>query len=308
MSGSRRGAVALCAVFVLAGCGGGSHHVSQPPPPFAYDASRPLGLRERGRVNAKTYPIAIRDVSYAVPGGRVSGYLAVPPRGRRLAAVLYLHGSGGTRAELIVPAAWLAGRRAVALTITLPSSVAGAPAARLGPVQQLARQRRLAVQDVVAVRRAVDLLRSLPQVDPSRIGLVGWSFGARVGAIVAGVEPRIRAFVLMSGGSVPVSAYVAEVPAALRAQVRRTLTQIDPLRWIAHARPGTILLQDGRKDTVVPRAALLALAHAAPKGTELRWYAAPHELNDRAYRDQLAWLSRKLGIHGPPVAGARTGP
>ncbi len=90
--------------------------------------------------------------------------------------------------------------------------------------------------------------------------------------------------------------------------VRTTLRAIDPLRWIARARPGTILLQDGRADQVVPRAALLALAHAAPRGTQFRWYPAPHELSVAAYRDQLTWLSGKLGIAGRAVAGARTGP
>jgi dienelactone hydrolase len=313
--GIRGRAAALAAVTLAAGCGGSRNaplkRPSTPAPPapapFAYDASQPVAFQNRARVNG-AYPIAVRDVSYAVPGGRVDGYLALPPKAHKLAAVIYLHGTGGGRGELLVPAVWLAGRRAVGLTITAPSSAAGAGPRGLTPAQTLARQKRLTVADVVAVRRAVDLLQSLPQVDPQRIGLVGWSLGARTGAIVAGIEPRIKAVVLMSGGATPVSTYVAQVPAALRPEVRRTLTAIDPLRWIARARPGTILLQDGRKDKVVPRAALLALAHAAPHGTELRWYPAPHELNVAAYRDQLDWLARKLRIRGPAVAGARTGP
>ena len=56
---------------------------------------------------------------------------------------------------------------------------------------------------MVAVRRAVDLLRAGREVDPNRIGLVGWSLGARVGAVTAGVEPRLHAVVLMSGGAMP---------------------------------------------------------------------------------------------------------
>ena len=238
----------------------------------------------------------------------MDGYLAVPPGRGHLAAVVYLHGSGGGRGELLVPAVWLGGRRAVGLTITAPSSAAGPEPSGLTPSQSLARERRLAVADVIAVRRAVDLLRSLPQVDPRRIGFVGWSLGARIGAILAGVEPRIRAFVLMSGGATPVSTYVARAPAALRPEVRRALTAIDPLRWFARARPGTILLEDGRKDAVVPRSALLALARAAPRGTALRWYPAPHDLSAAAYRDQLDWLARKLAIHGPAVPGTKTGP
>ena len=38
------------------------------------------------------------------------------------------------------------------------------------------------------------------------------------------------------------------------------------------------------------------------------WYDAEHDLNDSANRDQLEWLSERLGIDGPPVPGVATGP
>jgi dienelactone hydrolase len=307
---SRAAAVALAAL-AAAGCGAGAvttaNGVARPSSPFRYDASAPLDYRNAGRVNGR-YPIAVDDVSYAAPGGRIEGYLAVPPGKRHVPAVVYLHGSGENRERFLLAAAWAAGRRAVGMTLTLPSSTAGAPPAGLTPAQSLARDRRIFAADVIAVRRAVDLLVGLPQVDPRRIGLVGWSLGARVAAVTAGAEPRIRATVLMSGGSLPVSAYVAQAPAGLRPQIRASLTQIDPLRWIARARPGSVLLQDGRRDEIVPRPALLALAKAAPSGSVLRWYPAGHELDAQAYRDQLAFLQKKLPIRGPSVQGARTGP
>ncbi len=313
----RASAVALAAAALTAGaagCGGSSEAApttrpatTAPQSPFAYDASRPLAFRNNGRVNGP-YPIAVDDVSYAAPSGRVPAYLALPNKARKLPAVIYLHGSGEGRERFLLPAVWAAGRRAVGMTLTLPSSSAGAPPAGLSPAQSLARDRQIFASDVVAVRRAVDVLRSLPQVDPKRIGLVGWSLGARVAAVTAGAEPRLRAVVLMSGGSLPVSAYVAQTPAALRPQVRRSLIQIDPLRWLARAHPGEVMLQDGRKDEVVPRAALMALQKAAPRGSVVRWYPAGHELNAKVYRDQLAFLATRLPIDGPTVKGARTGP
>jgi hypothetical protein len=112
----------------------------------------------------------------------------------------------------------------------------------------------------------------------------------------------------MSGGATPISVYAARAPASLRPTIRRYLTVVDPLRYVGRANPSGLLLQDGRRDQVVPRSALDAVASAAPRGTTVRWYDADHGLNAKAYHDQLAWLARKLHLAGPPVKGALTGP
>ena len=80
------------------------------------------------------------------------------------------------------------------------------------------------------------------------------------------------------------------------------------MRYVRRARGASLFVEDGRTDTIVPRAALLTFINATPHGTKVRWYDAGHELNDPAYRDQLDWLAGKLGVDGPRVAGAATGP
>jgi dienelactone hydrolase len=291
----RAAASATLAALVLAGCGGAGDEA--PPAParalFA-DDDAPLALVDRGRVDTGG-PIAVRDVSYAIPGGRVQAFVVVPRESGRHAALVYVHGQGGDRGEFLPEARALAARGAVALTLTVPSSTPPSTAG-LPPLQVLRRVRAAADRDVLAVRRAVDVLRARPDVDPARIGYVGWSAGARTGAIVAGVEPRIRALVLMSGGSTPVTRYAAVAPAGLRAAVTRILGQIDPLRLIRKARPGSLLLQNGRRDEVVPRSALDALRLAAPRGTEVRWYPTGHALSPRAGRDRVEWLARRLAL------------
>jgi hypothetical protein len=129
-----------------------------------------------------------------------------------------------------------------------------------------------------------------------------------MGAILAGVEPRIRAFDLLSGGSPPVEDYVRQAPAGLRPAVRRELGAVDPLRWVARARRGTILLQDGRTDEVVPRASLRALARAAGPAAEVRWYDQGHSPERAAWLDQLRWLAARLGVGSAVVPGATSGP
>jgi len=117
----------------------------------------------------------------------------------------------------------------------------------------------------------------------------------------------LRATTLMSAGAAPVSEYVAAAPAELRDDVEEVLPPIDPLSRIGDA-DGAVFLQAGRSDSIVPESALQALADAAPDGTRVTWYDAEHDLNDSANRDQLAWLSERLGIDGPPVPGVATGP
>jgi dienelactone hydrolase len=300
-------AAVLVAAAGTAGCGGSSsHQAAASTGPFGYDASKPLLYVDRGRVN-RNYPIAVDDVSYTSGHDRISAFLVLAPgaKGRR-PAVIYLHGAGGDRQELLVPSTWVAARGGVALAITAPSSVIPSPAGRGAAFvrYQGDTQRR----DVLAVRRAIDLLSQRKDVDPDRIGFVGWSSGSHTGGILAGVEPRLRAIVLMSGGVAPVSEYLADAPAALRPSIRKYLAPVDPLRYLPKARASSLFLQDGRKDLTVPRPALLTFANAAPPGTRLRWYAAGHGLNSRAYRDQIAWLADRLGLHGPSVPHAATGP
>lgn len=99
-----RALVVLGLVLLAAGCGGSERAApAKPRSPFAYDAAKPVALRDRGRVNARSYPIAIRDVSYAAPGRRIDAFLIVPP-GRRLPAVIFLHGAGDDRREQVLAA------------------------------------------------------------------------------------------------------------------------------------------------------------------------------------------------------------
>ena len=296
-------AILVLAIASCVGCGGSDTKTTSNSP-FAYDASAPLHYVDRGVVN-HGYPIKVHDVSFTAAGRRVDGFLAVPPGKGPFPAVLYLHGSGGDRSQMIVPATWLAARGVAALTITMPQtpSVGGESAHA-----QLVADRKAVVATIVAARRAVDALQRLPEVKPDRIGFVGFSAGARMGAILAGVEPRIRAFDLLSGGSPPVEDYARQAPADLRPAVRRELGAVDPLRWVARARPGTILIQDGRQDEVVPRTSLQALAKAAGAAAEARWYDQGHSPDRAAWLDQLRWLAAKLGVGSAVVAGAAAGP
>lgn len=237
--------------------------------------------------------VAVHSLTFASGDVQVPAYVVTPAGGGRHAAVVLVHGSGGNRSELLKPAKALAKLGIVAMTITAPSTTH--PPKPVSTVSALlAETKASALADVAAVRAAAGVLSTRKDVDASRLGYLGWSAGAKTGALVAARDKRFRAFALLSGGADTVARFVAAAPAPYRAEVRRALTVVDPLTAVAHARPGTILLEDGTRDAVVPRRALDNMIHAAPAGTVVRWYPAGHPLDAAAFRDAERWLDRRL--------------
>ena len=297
--------LALLAVVILPACGGGSKDAE--PDLYAYDEDAPVAKQDEGLAN-KDYPIAIHDISFDGGPERVPAFLLLPPGKGPYPAVIYLHGQGGDRLEMLYTASWLAARRAVTLTVESPYSPNRAIELGRG-VEGLRKERDRTVQGVIELRRAVDLLQSLPQVDDERIGFVGYSAGARTGAILAGVEPRIKAFVFMSGGEDSVDEFMRLVSPEQQDEVRPLLEDTDGLKYIAQASPSRLFFQVGLKDKIVPKDALETLIEAGSQPKKVSWYKAGHDLAiPKAQRDQLDWLEEVLEIEGPPVEGAETGP
>jgi dienelactone hydrolase len=252
-----------------------------------------LALLALAGCGARSRRVSVQSVSFPGAGQTIAGYLVEPGTDGRHPAVVLVHGSGGDRSELLGQARLLACAGLVALTLTEPSTVN--PPKPVATVHDLlAAAKRGQLTDVAAVRGAADWLAARPDVDARRFGYLGWSAGAKTGTFVAARDRRFRAVALLSAGAAPVSAFVAHAPRWARAEVRRTLGSIDPIAEIERARPGTVLLEDGRRDEIVPRAALLNVVHAAPKRTQVRWYDTGHALSKRAYRDARAWLVARL--------------
>jgi dienelactone hydrolase len=284
---------AAVGTVLLAGCGSSARHAAPAPARLAFADPPGAPPAVLGSVASRSGRVVVRNVYFSSGSDVVSGYLvARPGRGRRYGVVL-VHGSGGDRSELLPYAVDLARRGAVALTLTEPSETRHPPAPTT--IRQLLAQSRAAqVADVVAVRRAADVLAAEPGVARGRVGYLGWSAGAKTGTFVAAADRRFQALALLSAGADPVSAFVAAAPAPARPLVRRQLGLIDPIRYVAFAQPHTLLLVDGRRDAVVPHRALLNIVHAAPSGTTVRWVDAGHALTPAAFRAAGAWVLARL--------------
>jgi dienelactone hydrolase len=281
-------------VALVAGCGGGEQ--SSVPSQFTYDDSKPLDAQIKP-TSFSTNEVRVDDVSFTGPGDtRLNAHLLTPSgvEGSH-PAVIYAHGAGGDRQELLDEALQMAGKGAVTLTLDMIYSPQRARRLPEGMEGVRANSKREA-EAVKEVRRAVDFLQSRDDVDEDEIGYVGWSAGARTGALTSGVEHRIKAFDLIAGGAAPVSEYVKYFSGDLQDELETLLEKTDPLHFVALATPSKLLFQNGRQDEVVPEAALKALAQAGSEPKEVRWYDAGHAPSEKMWADSRSWLSDHLDL------------
>ena len=143
------------------------------------------------------------------------------------------------------------------------------------------------VQLVMDLQRGVDLLTSRSDVDPKRIGYVGHSVGAVWGGVLAGVETRISAYVLMAG-----HARISRC-----AQCRVTVNPLlHAIYYIDQAAPAAVFFQFAEQDEYITREAALEYYEACSEPKRITWYNADHALNEQAQLDRVAWLSAQLGL------------
>jgi dienelactone hydrolase len=143
---------------------------------------------------------------------RVFAWLGLPklPPGAKAPGMVLVHGGGGTAFDVWVKLWTARGYAAIALDTCgcvpvgkyaawqrLPD---GGPAGWGGWGQiDWPREDQWTYQAVAASILAHSLLRSLPEVDPERIGLTGISWGGYLTCILAGVDPRYKLAVPVYG-------------------------------------------------------------------------------------------------------------
>lgn len=266
---------------------------------FSYDnqVEHDLQVHERQEFDN----VIIQDISYRSEHGerdpveRVSAYLVSPRRTGGSAGVLFMHPAGVARHAFLKEAIILAGNGAVSLLIDAPYA---RPPGR--PVFSYTSQDRDdLVQNVVDLRRGIDLLLRRLKIDAQRIGFVGFSYGATVGAMMAGVEKRIKACVLWGGGA-QLTYFLRKHNRALNdvdlGKYLELMSPLDALHHVSLAAPTQLFFQNGLQDKNVPVEQAQAQFEAASEPRQIGWYKAGHSLNSKGHRERYEWLQARLGL------------
>jgi dienelactone hydrolase len=297
---------ALAALFACAGAAaaqGGPPAARNPLDSLlAYDARRPLELRVVG--TERRDGVTVQDVTFAsVAGGAPTQAYLVRPDGAAgpLAAVLFVHWFAppeptSNRTQYLDEARALARRGTVSLLVSTFWSDSARYRAR-----RWEDDFNNSVAQAKELRRALDVLAAQPGVDPQRIAYVGHDYGAMFGSVVAGVETRPKAYVLIAGAPRFPDWYLfgsasGRPTGAALAAFREEFARIDPVGVLGRAR-AAIFLQYGEEDRYTPRDAFLELYRAAPEPKRIATYRSGHAMDAPIIRlDRAAWLAEQLGL------------
>jgi uncharacterized protein len=262
---------------------------------FDYDKTLSLEIEEHDTQTNKG--VSVLDLSYASPThGRVKAYWVTPSENEQVASILFVHPGPGNRNNFLEEAKLLAKKGAASLLVEAAWSAPEVWGPTMGePNHDKEEFRQLALD----LRRAVDVIVTRPNVDTKRMGYIGHSYGALFGGVLAGVEKRLQAFILIAGVGSFSDVAAANIPTLTGKSLdeyRQVVNPIDPIHYISHAAPAPLFFQLGKQDDF-PRDKLVAYAEAASEPKLVKWYEADHySLNEVGRDDRIAWLTEHFSL------------
>jgi cephalosporin-C deacetylase-like acetyl esterase len=270
---------------------------------FVYDASAALNVKE---VSSRVQDgVTVRDITYTgANDDTVPAYLVVPNGTGKFAGIVWGHWimpgvANSNREEFLQEAIALAPAGVVSLLIDAP---------------QARRDFRptpnplLVAQQIIDLRRGLDLLLSRPDVDPTRTAYVGHSWNAGNGAILDAIDKRFAAFVFMSGPQ-SMREYVLSSDSPRMVPMRKTTDMAkveqtmkinawaDPGSYAGQLGPAPALFQYGLHDedwVPLQDAKDYFAMSSGPK--TVQFYDADHALNDEAGTNRDQFLRKALKL------------
>jgi dienelactone hydrolase len=254
---------------------------------FTYDANAPIGVVEGSTSLDGT--LTVRDIEFTgARGGRGRAYVISPPAGGPRPAMVFVAGSNQRRDDIRADALAVA-RRGIVTLVVEQSQIA---AARPQIWTFTAQDREEAIETVLDVRRAIDLLIARPDVDRTRIGYYGFSYGAWLGAITAAVDRRVTLLVLRSGGPQVLAEIARAAGRTLTPEYSALMATVDQMTYAPNV-AATVLVQNGSRDTTYTGEQMRAWQERLGGTKTVRNYDAGHTLDAPANSDVTNWIAER---------------
>jgi dienelactone hydrolase len=307
-------AIYSAAIILILGAGIQAEQGNSQTPAFAelkrmfdYDAKAALDVQEVGV--EKRDGVIVKDITYASPkGGRVPAILIMPEKKGKYPAILFGHWGPGNRHEFVAEATMYAQAGVVSVMIDYPwvrPRQWYKPAFVLDKPEE---NRDTYIQAVVDLRRGIDLLASLAEVDQTRIGYVGHSYGAQWGAILAAVDKRMKTCVLMGGTPDYKALYIENddpdtvdyrnsLPKDKFEKYMEVISVVSAINFVGQAAPIPLFFQFAKYEQYFKEPAMRRYFQAASEPKVEKWYYTNHDLADiQALIDRGEWLRKYLGF------------
>lgn len=162
----------------------------------------------------------------------------------------------------------------------------------LAVVPLVPRIRKALLDTPPAVMLAIDYLRARPDVDTTRIELVGASFGAPFAAMTAALDTRVSRLWLVHGAGETYTLLehnlvrnipwrVPRVMVAALANVLAAGPRFAPERWVPLVSPRPVIMINATEDERLPRPAIETLHNSARAPKEIIWLPGMHIRSNR---------------------------
>jgi cephalosporin-C deacetylase-like acetyl esterase len=245
--------------------------------------------------------LSVIEITYASPkGGRVPATLIVP-RGTGPFAGIVMQRS----MELEFGMRY-AGYGAVVIYVD-PPSFRPSDAGPRGILTYTDQDREEQIQLIIDLRRAVDLLAARPDVDPDRIAYLGVSYGGAMGGLLAGIEDRLQAYVLIVGDGGLVTHVTDPDDRTMSPEEFNDFFEdhmrwvdhmwaIEPIHFVNHASPVPLLFQNAVRDQYVNVEDAIRYQDVASEPKQVIWYDSEHwPLPDEVVSDNAKWFQEFIG-------------
>jgi dienelactone hydrolase len=263
---------------------------------FEYDREVSLDIQE---VSSRLEDgLSVIEITYASPkGGRVPATLIVPQGTGSFAGLVM------QRSMELEFGMRYAHYGAVVIYVDPPSFRPQDTGPR-GILTFTEQDREEQIQLIIDLRRAIDLLMARPDVDPERIAYLGVSYGGTMGGLLAGIEKRLQAYVLVvgDGGLVTHVTNPENLTMSLNEFSKEygswidSMWPIEPIHYVNHASPTPLLFQNAVRDQYVNVEDAIRYQNMASEPKHVIWYDSEHwPLPDEAIMDNAKWLQQFIG-------------